>query len=178
MVTPFADSRQARCGAGRCRPPRSRGGFPAGTVVDSVAAAFNDKVEAGGAVTQRVMLSPASEGSRFSETAVRLNVPPGRYEVRSAMRSTADNRAGSVYASVTVPNFAREPLSLSGMSSSRSRAAQRCPRTLPAGAGSADHRPGVLDGCTCRRRCAGLPRPCEDSGPGTRDRADRGRQDA
>jgi hypothetical protein len=31
------------------------------------------------------------------------------------MRSTADDRTGSVYASVTVPNFAREPVSLSGI---------------------------------------------------------------
>jgi hypothetical protein len=39
----------------------------------------------------------------------------GRGEIRTAVRNTADNRTGSVYASVTVPNFAREPLSLSGV---------------------------------------------------------------
>jgi VWFA-related protein len=85
------------------------------TVIDFVVAAFNDKWKQVAAATQRFMLSPASAGARFWETTLSLNLPPGRYEIRSAMRNTADNRTGSVYASVTVPNFAREPLSLSGI---------------------------------------------------------------
>ena len=56
-----------------------------------------------------------ASGAPFSETALRLNLPPGRYEVRTAIRNTADNRTGSVYTSVTVPNFNRESLSLSGL---------------------------------------------------------------
>lgn len=89
---------------------------PAGeTVIDFVVAAFNDKWKQVAAATQRFMLSRASVGARFWETTLWLNLPPGRYEVRSAMRNTADNRTGSVFASLTVPNFAREPLSLSGI---------------------------------------------------------------
>ena len=89
-----------------------------GTVVEFVAVAFDDKWKQVAAVTQRFVL-PASDGVRFSETAARLNLPPGRYEVRAAMRSTADDRSGSVYASVTVPDFARELLSLSGIAIER-----------------------------------------------------------
>ena len=44
---------------------------------------------------------------QFSEMAARLNVSAGRYEVRVAMTSTASDRAGSVYTSVTVSDFAR-----------------------------------------------------------------------
>jgi VWFA-related protein len=89
--------------------------FAPGTVIEFAAAAFNDKWKQVTAVTQRFMLPPANIGVRFSETAVRLNLPPGRYEVRAAMRNTANERIGSVYASVAVPNFARDPLSLSGI---------------------------------------------------------------
>lgn len=90
-----------------------------GTVVEFVAMAFNDKWKQVAAITQRFRLPPASDSVRLSETAARLNVPPGRYEVRAAMRSTADDRTGSVYASVIVPNFAREPVSLSGLALER-----------------------------------------------------------
>ena len=87
----------------------------AGTVVEFVAVAFDDKWKQVAAVTQRFMLPAATGSMQSSETAARLNVPPGRYEIRAAMRSIADDRTGSVYASVTVPDFAREPLSLSGL---------------------------------------------------------------
>ena len=85
------------------------------TVVEFAAVAFDDKWNQVAAVTQLFMLPPARDGVRVAETAARLNVPPGRYEVRAALRSPADNRTGSVYGSVIVPNFDREPLSLSGL---------------------------------------------------------------
>jgi VWFA-related protein len=88
-------------------------------VIELVAAAFNSKWKQVAAATQRFVLPPANAGAHFSETALRLNLPPGRYEVRAAMRNTADNRTGSVYASVTVPDFGREPLSLSGIAVER-----------------------------------------------------------
>ena len=90
-------------------------GLAPGSVVEFVAVAFDDKWKQVTSVTQRFMLPPAGESVLFPETAARLNLPPGRYEVRAALRSTADNRTGSVYTSATVPDFAREPLSLSGM---------------------------------------------------------------
>ncbi len=90
-------------------------GVAPGSVVEFVAVAFNDQWKQVAAITQRLMLPPATESVLFSETAARLNLPPGRYEVRAAMRNTADDRTGSVYASVTVPDFARDPISLSGI---------------------------------------------------------------
>ena len=86
-----------------------------GATMELVAAAFNDNWKQVAGATQRFMLPPPSVGAPFSETALRLNLPPGRYEVRTAMRNTADNRTGSVYTSVTVPKFSRESLSLSGL---------------------------------------------------------------
>jgi VWFA-related protein len=84
-------------------------------VIELVAAAFNANWKQVAGATQRFALRPSSVGARFSETTLRLNVPPGRYEVRTAMRNTADGRVGSVFASVTVPDFARDPVSLSGL---------------------------------------------------------------
>jgi hypothetical protein len=114
-VAPFATA--AKPGAALAVVARLDHGadLPAETVIEFVAVAFNDKWKQVAAATQRFMLPSAREGTTFSETALRLNLRPGRYEIRTAMRNTADNRTGSVFASVTVPNFAREPLSLSGM---------------------------------------------------------------
>ena len=49
-----------------------------------------------------------------TEVLPRLQVPPGRYEVRLGAR-TADARSGSVYTFVDVPEFTREALSMSGL---------------------------------------------------------------
>ena len=65
-------------------------------VIEVVAAAFNSNWKQVAGATQQFRLPPSSAGVRFSETALRLDLPPGRYEVRTAMRSTADNRTGSV----------------------------------------------------------------------------------
>jgi VWFA-related protein len=42
-------------------------------------------------------------------------LPPGRYNVRLAMHSTARQSSGSVYTDISVPDFARDLLSLSGV---------------------------------------------------------------
>jgi VWFA-related protein len=84
-------------------------------VIELVAAAFNTNWKQVAGATQRFALRPSNVGARFSETTLRLNLPPGRYEVRTAMRNTADDRTGSVFTSVSVPDFSREPLSLSGL---------------------------------------------------------------
>lgn len=85
------------------------------TVFELLAVAFNDRWKQVTAVTQRFILRPSNKGARFPEMMLRLNVPPGRYEIRTAARNTADGRTGSVYTSVAVPDFNRESLSLSGL---------------------------------------------------------------
>jgi len=53
-------------------------------------------------------------------------VPPGRYEVRLAVR-TSNAKTASVYSYADVPNFASEPLTLSGLV----LGATPAPRTAP-----------------------------------------------
>jgi hypothetical protein len=57
--------------------------------------------------------SPAG-GATTYEVLSRLVLPPGRYEIRVALDAGRDQRA-SVYTYVDVPDFARQPLSLSGI---------------------------------------------------------------
>ncbi len=118
-VAPFATGDKPRAALAVVARLDHQADVAPGTPVEFVAVAFNDKWKQVAATTQTFMLPQADVGARFSETTVRLNVPPGRYEVRAVMRSTADDRTGSVYASVTVPNFAREPLALSGLAVER-----------------------------------------------------------
>jgi hypothetical protein len=57
--------------------------------------------------------SPAG-GKTTYEVLSRLVVAPGRYEIRVALDAGRDQRA-SVYTYVDVPDFARQPISLSGI---------------------------------------------------------------
>jgi VWFA-related protein len=54
-----------------------------------------------------------------TEVALRLNLRPGRYNIRLAAERASDDTAGSVHATVVVPDFAREALSLSGVAIGR-----------------------------------------------------------
>jgi hypothetical protein len=45
----------------------------------------------------------------------RLNLAPGRYQLRIAGRDTEGGRVGSVYYDLVVPDFSKAPLSMSGM---------------------------------------------------------------
>jgi VWFA-related protein len=49
------------------------------------------------------------------ELASRIELKPGRYSLRIAIHSALADKAGSVYTDVVVPDFAKEPLSLSGV---------------------------------------------------------------
>jgi VWFA-related protein len=53
-------------------------------------------------------------GSTF-EVASRIDLKPGRYSLRIAVTSKTAGRTGSVYTDVVVPDFAKDPLSLSGV---------------------------------------------------------------
>jgi VWFA-related protein len=87
----------------------------AGGIVELTVAAFRDDWKQIADVTQRFDLPATPPSLPSRELAVRLDVPPGRYEIRAALSHPADGRTGSVYASVVVPDFTRTPLSLSGV---------------------------------------------------------------
>jgi hypothetical protein len=64
--------------------------------------------------TVGVTWRPDASGSSRYEVVSRLTLKPGRYEVRVAL-DAAPNQRGSVYTFVDVPDFAKQPLSLSGV---------------------------------------------------------------
>jgi len=64
-----------------------------------------------------VILRPASgDQPRTQQTNVSLqmNLAPGRYALRIGVRSVGAGTVGSVYTDLTVPDFFKEPISLSG----------------------------------------------------------------
>ena len=76
------------------------------------------------------MLPPPETRGPLSETAVRLDLPPGRYEIRAALRNPVDDRVGSAAASISVPDFDRQRLSLSGLVVSRDPGGAPMPENL------------------------------------------------
>ena len=69
-----------------------------------------------GSANQRinVTIKPESSDVWHFESLSRILVPPGRYEVRLAIR-TQDGKTAGVNTYVTVPNFSSDDLALSGL---------------------------------------------------------------
>ncbi|MCA1584358.1 MAG: hypothetical protein LC791_06175 [Acidobacteria bacterium] len=44
-----------------------------------------------------------------------IDLPPGRYQLRVAVREANDKRAGSIFYDVDVPDFSKDPLTMSGI---------------------------------------------------------------
>jgi hypothetical protein len=85
-------------------------------VVEVRTAAFRSDWKSAGSATQTLELSArAGEARPHHDLASRLDLPPGRYEIRVAVSNPATGRTGSAYASVTIPDFSKEPLTLSGV---------------------------------------------------------------
>ena len=61
---------------------------------------------------------PAGAG-REAEVMSRLDLKPGRYNIRIAVTRSSDAKSGSIYTTFTVPDFQRDPLSLSGVAIGR-----------------------------------------------------------
>lgn len=70
---------------------------------------------------QLTMATPPrrTDADALSEVAIPLALRPGRYAVRVAAQPVGSELTGSVYTTVVVPDFAREPLSLSGLAVGR-----------------------------------------------------------
>jgi hypothetical protein len=62
----------------------------------------------------RVVLRPERAGDVRYELFSRVDLPPGRYQVRLAASSSLQGKSGSVFVDVDVPDFARDALSMSG----------------------------------------------------------------
>jgi VWFA-related protein len=65
--------------------------------------------------TARVTLRPGAQGDAEYEALSRIDLPPGRYRLRLAAHHDASGKTGTVMADVIVPDFNREPVSISGV---------------------------------------------------------------
>jgi hypothetical protein len=85
--------------------------------VQVFAGAFDRNGKALGSTKQTVSVNPqpASDRTMVYETFSRIDLEPGRYEIRAAIEDGRSGRTGSVYGYVDVPDFARAPVSLSGL---------------------------------------------------------------
>ena len=89
---------------------------PSNEILEVRATAFQTDWKSAGAETQKVQVQrPAPGASIHADVGSRLDLAPGRYEVRVAIDSAATGRTGSAYATVVMPDFSKEPLSLSGL---------------------------------------------------------------
>lgn len=84
--------------------------------IEMTAAAFTDAWKSAGIVTQTIEVATGESDNRraMTDAPLRLDLKPGRYEIRLAVHSASTERTGSVYASLTVPDFAKAALALSG----------------------------------------------------------------
>ena len=86
-------------------------------VLDLIASAFTR--EGKGVVqrrqTARLTMRPVEGGEAKYEILTRLDLKPGRYNLRFAVHNRALGKSGSVYSEVDVPDFSRDRLSLSGI---------------------------------------------------------------
>jgi hypothetical protein len=83
--------------------------------VEVLTAAFDSEWHVRGTERQTVAVTArdvASDGIRY--VASRLNLPPGRYELRVAVDGH-NGHTGNVFTDVDVPDFAKAPLSASGL---------------------------------------------------------------
>jgi VWFA-related protein len=84
-------------------------------VLQVMATAFRSDWKPAGSSTQTLELGARQPSERIhDDLASRLALAPGRYEIRVAVSNSA-GRIGSAYASVTIPDFSKEPLALSGV---------------------------------------------------------------
>ena len=70
-------------------------------------------------VKQEHSVSIGAGAGREAEIMSRLDLKPGRYNVRIAVTRASDGKSGSIYTTFTVPDFQRDPLSLSGVAVGR-----------------------------------------------------------
>jgi len=97
------------------RPENQTG--PIHESLDLRAAAFTTEGEPRGTTTRTIDVRlPAGANDIDYEILHRVDFPkPAHYELRISTHSNARQADGSVYVTVDVPDFAREPLSLSGL---------------------------------------------------------------
>jgi len=85
--------------------------------IDLLTSAFGAEEKPRGSQRQtaKVVLRPTEDPQAHFEILSRLDLKPGRYDLRLAANSTLQDKTGSVYYAVDVPDCWKDPLSLSGV---------------------------------------------------------------
>jgi hypothetical protein len=83
--------------------------------------------------TAKVVLRAGAQGDADYEALTRIDLPPGRYQLRMAAYHEAIGKTGTVTADVVVPDFGREPASISGVVLSATPGRPSAPRDLLVG---------------------------------------------
>jgi hypothetical protein len=112
------------------QPPPMAAGPEVGETLEVLVSAFTSTGDPRGSLRKTIRLTARTGEPLAYDVLTRLDLPPGRYQLRVAAESALAGRSGSVYVEAVVPNFAREPLSLSGVVLSATGGAP----SMPAGA--------------------------------------------
>ncbi|MEO8483309.1 MAG: VWA domain-containing protein [Acidobacteriota bacterium] len=88
---------------------------PGPFTTDVLAGVFDRNGRSLGSVRQTVSVTLQRDQPFDYETFSHIDLAPGRYEVRTAVEDGRTGQAGSVYGYVDVPDFVRDPVSLSGL---------------------------------------------------------------
>jgi VWFA-related protein len=132
-VAPFAMAEKPRSALALVARVHRDPNLADSAAVELRAAAFSDNWKQVAEVREQFMLpAQSADKPHVAEMGARLNLPPGRYEVRVAMTNATSGLAGSVYTSVTIPNFAKDPLSMSGIVIERGSRGAAMPQHLAA----------------------------------------------
>jgi hypothetical protein len=83
--------------------------------------------------TAKVILRAGAQGDADYEALSRIDLPPGRYRLRLAAHHAAAAKTGTVMVDVTVPDFNRDPASMSGVVIGATPGRPSAPRGLLAG---------------------------------------------
>ena len=117
FALPFRDPRTATSGVlATLRVTRPAPAARETEQIEVLAMVFTPVGKEVGAIRQTatVRLRPADSDARF-DVLTPLALKPGRYSVRFSAHSVRLNRTGSVYTDVTIPDFDKDKLSLSGV---------------------------------------------------------------
>jgi VWFA-related protein len=128
VVTPMAVPRDPRAGrqhtlsavaiALGIRWPIPENGVPVTETLGLDMVAFDGEGlhEFGRRQLQATLVPRAGSTETMFDVLMRWDLKPGRYNLRFAARRPSDGATGSVYAFVTIPDYAKAPVTLSGIS--------------------------------------------------------------
>jgi hypothetical protein len=91
---------------------------PMAIAVDLRTSAFTEEGDPRGTVLEHArvrLFAGGPEDVACYEVLSKIDLKPGRYQLRLGALNQSNDRTGSVFADVDVPDFAKEPLSLSGV---------------------------------------------------------------